>query len=124
MVKRKQFTSEFKREAVRMMDSSEKPSSEVALELGVRRNQLYVEPSRHSLRKTSGGQTEKSGWNRDSAQAQIPARVLISSEHSSGSQPVEVAVCSKPTEPDMEGRRDVFCHSSRMALSGGLNRSV
>jgi transposase len=41
MTKRKKFTSEFKREAVRLMESSEKPSSEVARELGVRRNQLY-----------------------------------------------------------------------------------
>jgi transposase len=41
MTKRKKFTSEFKREAVRLMASSEKPPSEVARELGVRRNQLY-----------------------------------------------------------------------------------
>jgi transposase len=41
MEKRKKFTSEFKREAVRLMESSEKPSSEVARQLGVRRNQLY-----------------------------------------------------------------------------------
>ena len=41
MTKRKKYTSEFKREAVRLMESSEKPSSEVARQLGVRRNQLY-----------------------------------------------------------------------------------
>jgi transposase len=41
MTKRKKFPSEFKREAVRLMESSDKPSSEVARELGVRRNQLY-----------------------------------------------------------------------------------
>lgn len=41
MRERKKFTSEFKREAVRLMESSQKPSSEVARELGVRRNQLY-----------------------------------------------------------------------------------
>jgi transposase len=41
MRKRKQFTSEFKREAVRLMERSGKPSSAVARELGVRRNQLY-----------------------------------------------------------------------------------
>jgi len=33
MTKRKKFTSEFKREAVRLMESSEKPSSEVARQL-------------------------------------------------------------------------------------------
>jgi transposase-like protein len=41
MTKRKKYTSEFKREAVRLMESSEKPSSDVARQLGVRRNQLY-----------------------------------------------------------------------------------
>jgi transposase-like protein len=37
MGERKKFASEFKREAVRLMDSSEKPSSEIARQLGVRR---------------------------------------------------------------------------------------
>jgi transposase-like protein len=41
MTKRKKYTAEFKREAVRLMESSEKPSSDVARQLGVRRNQLY-----------------------------------------------------------------------------------
>jgi len=34
----KTFTKEFKLEAVRLMKSSEKPSLQIALELGVRRN--------------------------------------------------------------------------------------
>jgi transposase len=41
MGKRKQYTAEFKREAVRLMESSEKPSTDIARQLGVRRNQLY-----------------------------------------------------------------------------------
>ena len=41
MEKRKKFTAEFKREAVRLMESSGKPAADVARELGVRRNQLY-----------------------------------------------------------------------------------
>jgi len=41
MVQRKKFTSEFKLEAVRLMESSSKPAADVARELGVRRNQLY-----------------------------------------------------------------------------------
>ena len=41
MRKRKTYTSQFKREVVRLMESSEKPSSDVARQLGVRRNQLY-----------------------------------------------------------------------------------
>lgn len=41
MTKRKKYTSEFKREAVRLMESSQKPSTDIARQLGVRRNQLY-----------------------------------------------------------------------------------
>jgi transposase len=44
MRKRKQYktyTKAFKEEAVRMMDASDRPASEIAMELGIRRNQLY-----------------------------------------------------------------------------------
>jgi len=41
MTKRKKYTAEFKREAIRLMESSQKPSSDLARQLGVRRNQLY-----------------------------------------------------------------------------------
>jgi transposase len=41
MTKRKSFSSEFKREAVRLLDTSQKPPADLARELGVRRNQLY-----------------------------------------------------------------------------------
>ena len=41
MIKRKSFTAEFKREAVRLLESSKKQPSDLARELGVRRNQLY-----------------------------------------------------------------------------------
>ncbi len=37
----KQYTKEFKLEAVRMMEESDRPLSEIAMELGIRRNQLY-----------------------------------------------------------------------------------
>ena len=37
----KTFTREFKVEAVRLMETSDRPSSEIAMELGIRRNQLY-----------------------------------------------------------------------------------
>lgn len=37
----KTYSKEFKEEAVRLMETSEKPSSEIAMELGIRRNQLY-----------------------------------------------------------------------------------
>lgn len=38
---RKQFTPEFKREAVQLLDNGSRSASELARELGVRRNQLY-----------------------------------------------------------------------------------
>jgi transposase len=41
MTRRKTFTKEFKWEAVRLLESGDKSVSELAVELGVRRNQLY-----------------------------------------------------------------------------------
>ena len=41
MKKRAYFTKEFKLEAVRLLEESKKPASDLARELGVRRNQLY-----------------------------------------------------------------------------------
>ena len=41
MSKRKSFSPEFKREAVRLLQTSQKVPSDLARELGVRRNQLY-----------------------------------------------------------------------------------
>jgi transposase len=37
----KTYTKEFKLEALRLMKASDRPASEVARELGIRRNQLY-----------------------------------------------------------------------------------
>ncbi|TDR20692.1 transposase [Marinicella litoralis] len=37
----KTYTREFKLEAVRLMDESDRPSSEIATQLGIRLNQLY-----------------------------------------------------------------------------------
>lgn len=41
MVKRQRFTAEFKREAVRLLAAGERPASKVAIDLGIRRNQIY-----------------------------------------------------------------------------------
>jgi len=35
------YTKEFKLEALRMMEESDRPASELAMKLGIRRNQLY-----------------------------------------------------------------------------------
>jgi len=37
----KTYTKEFKLEAIRLMETSDRPASEIAIELGIRRNQLY-----------------------------------------------------------------------------------
>ena len=37
----KTYTREFKQEAVRLMETTDRPATEVAMELGIRRNQLY-----------------------------------------------------------------------------------
>lgn len=41
MTQRKTYTKAFKLEAVRLLEQSDQPISDLALELGVRRNQLY-----------------------------------------------------------------------------------
>ncbi len=35
------YTKEFKLEAIRLMDEPDRPASEIAMQLGIRRNQLY-----------------------------------------------------------------------------------
>jgi len=37
----KSYTKEFKLEAIRLMDESGRPPAEIAMQLGIRRNQLY-----------------------------------------------------------------------------------
>lgn len=39
--KRKRYTKEFKLEAIRLLQEGNKPAAELALDLGIRRNQLY-----------------------------------------------------------------------------------
>lgn len=35
------YTKEFKLETIRLMETTDRPASEIAMELGIRRNQLY-----------------------------------------------------------------------------------
>ena len=41
MTTRKSFTKEFKLEAIRLLEKSDKTGTEIARELGIRRNMLY-----------------------------------------------------------------------------------
>lgn len=50
---RKQFTPEFKREAVQLLESGSRPASEIARELGIARNQLYKWQTELRARGTS-----------------------------------------------------------------------
>jgi transposase len=61
---RQQFTPEFKREAVQLVESGSRSASELARELGVRRNQLYKWQREFQARGTgafpgSGGRKER-----------------------------------------------------------------
>jgi transposase-like protein len=53
MGKRKRFSREFKREAIRLLDAGQKPAADLARELEVRRNQLYK--WKEQLMKHGGG---------------------------------------------------------------------
>lgn len=46
----KTYTSEFKREAVRLMSTSDRPTAEIARELGIPRNRLYKWKDRLALK--------------------------------------------------------------------------
>ena len=48
--KRQTFTKEFKLEAIRLMEESDRSTSEIAMELGIRRNQLYKWQEEHQER--------------------------------------------------------------------------
>ena len=47
MQKRQTFSKEFKLEAVRLLETTDKPAADLARELGVRRNQLYKWQEKH-----------------------------------------------------------------------------
>ncbi len=61
----KTYPKEFKLEAVRMMERSDRPASEIAAELGIRRNLLYkwkeqLEQKGESSFKAKAGRSPKS----------------------------------------------------------------
>ena len=72
MTKRKQFSAEFKREAVRLLETSKKTAKRSARELGVRRNQLYKWKEQLSRRgkKLSRDQDEDREQRRGESTAQ------------------------------------------------------
>lgn len=64
MTKRKTYTKEFKREAVKLLESNDQCVSQLARELGVQRNQLYkwqTEIQTKGSKAFSGPGRKKSG---------------------------------------------------------------
>jgi transposase len=61
MSKYKRYSAEFKREAIRLLESGDKSATDVAIDLGIRRNQLYK--WQRSLRKKGDKAFPGSGSN-------------------------------------------------------------
>ena len=68
MSTRKSYPKAFKLEAVRLLNAADKPASEIALELGIRRNQLYK--WRDQLNATGDVASSKRGRPKKSEQSE------------------------------------------------------
>jgi transposase len=69
MTNRKRYTREFKLEAVRLLETSDKPITDIARQLGVRRNLLYK--WRDTLTEKGEASFPGSGRKRDYEQENI-----------------------------------------------------
>ena len=67
----KTFTKEFKLEALRLMADSGRPASEIAMELGIRRNQLYK--WKEQMNKTGDVASAKKGRPKKEDQSELAA---------------------------------------------------
>ena len=65
----KTYTKEFKLEALRLMEQSDRPTSEIAMQLGIRRNQLYK--WKEAMKKTDDVPATKKGAPRKEEQSEI-----------------------------------------------------
>ena len=65
----KTFTKEFKLEALRLMADSGRPASEIAMELGIRRNQLYK--WKEQMNKTGDVASAKKGRPKKEGQSEL-----------------------------------------------------
>src|SRR3546814_8582454 len=80
MVKRQQFTTEFKLEAVRQMRAGSKPIAQLSRELGIPRNRLY---KWNQAVQTHGEQEAFPGSGRRSLEQAELMRFVRSEEHPS-----------------------------------------
>jgi transposase len=65
----KTYTREFKLEAIRLMEQSDRPASEIAMQLGIRRNQLYK--WKDAMKKTGDVPTARKGRPKKEDQSEI-----------------------------------------------------
>ena len=63
---RQRYDKEFKLEAVRLLELGQKPAAQLALELGVRRNQLY------KWKEQLGGKGEQQAFRGPGRKASLP----------------------------------------------------
>jgi transposase len=63
------YTKEFKLEAIRLMNESDRPASQIAMELGIRRNQLYK--WKEQMNKTGDVASPKKGRPRKEDQSEV-----------------------------------------------------
>ncbi len=63
------YTREFKLEAIRLMSESDRPASQIAMELGIRRNQLYK--WKEQMIKTGEVASAKKGRPRKEDQSEV-----------------------------------------------------
>lgn len=65
----KTYTKAFKLEALRLMETSDRPTSEIAMQLGIRRNQLYK--WKEDMQKKGDVATHKRGRPRKEDQSEL-----------------------------------------------------
>ena len=65
----KSYTKEFKLEALRLMETSDRPASEIARQLGIRRNQLYK--WKEDMQKNGDVSSAKRGRPRKEDQSEL-----------------------------------------------------
>jgi transposase len=81
----KTYPKEFKLEAIHMMESSDKPASEIAMQLGIRRNQLYK--WKEQMSKNGDVASSKKGRPKKEEQSELS---LLRAENAKLKEDVEI----------------------------------
>lgn len=81
----KTYPKEFKLEAIYMMESSDKPASEIAMQLGIRRNQFYK--WKEQMSKNGDVASSKKGRPKKEEQSELS---LLRAENAKPKEDVEI----------------------------------